>query len=676
MRLRRSTVVPFVLLLGAAAVACGDDDDDIAVPNSDTADSGSGDGSTASATPSILTSTLAPLVAGAAAPSLQLAASGAAPIAWAVTTGALPAGIALSADGIYSGTPVAAGSSTFTVTATNAAGSGTKTFTQLVTAPLSDAFVLTDTNQISRFAKSFPAGASTPTAIANVAPGFTLVSIDRRPQNGYLYGIAFNPTTKAIALYAIHPSSGFAIPVGTTGVFDSDIAGTTFGVDFNPSVDRVRIVTAAGHNFRMNPNNGALVDFDMGAGGVQRDGAINGAVTVSAAETAYTNSVANNGAITTQYTISGSSLYIQNPPNDGTLTLPKALANVESVFGFDIPPGVNAVANNAAVTAGLGYAALKLAGAETSQLASINLVDGQLGVLGSFPFTGIRGLALDASSTRPVIALSANGEQLLRFSEAAPATVTTVNVTGVDLLERLVGIDFRPATGQLYALGVNALANSATLYLIDPQGGQAAPVGPTGGIAFQTVTGEAIDLPLPAVGYGLNFNPTVDRLRVVTSTGLNFRVNPNDGAPVDGDATGANVNTDGAITGGALTGVAYTNDAVAPGATGFTAEYAIDAASNAIHLVTNPNAGTLGAAIPVRLANAALDFTEVSGFDIAQSVVTTAANAAVTEGSAYAALTVGGATNLYRIDLVTGTATFVSAIGAGTVAITGLAVGR
>ena len=54
----------------------------------------------------------------------------------------------------------------------------------------------------------------------------------------------------------------------------------------------------------------------------------------------------------------------------------------------------------------------------------------------------------------------------------------------------------------------------------------------------------------------------------------------------------------------------------------------------------------------------------------------TTANAPVTAGTAYAALVVGGATNLYKIDLVTGNATFVGSIGAGTTALCGIAVGQ
>ena len=61
--------------------------------------------------------------------SQALAADGTAPISWSVSSGALPAGLTLSSDGQITGTPTTAGTSTFTVTATNASGSASKAFT-------------------------------------------------------------------------------------------------------------------------------------------------------------------------------------------------------------------------------------------------------------------------------------------------------------------------------------------------------------------------------------------------------------------------------------------------------------------------------------------------------------------------------------------------------------------
>jgi hypothetical protein len=53
----------------------------------------------------------------------------------------------------------------------------------------------------------------------------------------------------------------------------------------------------------------------------------------------------------------------------------------------------------------------------------------------------------DAST---IFALARNGNRLLSFSAAAPGTpLSTVLVSGLAPGERLVGIDFRPSTGEL-----------------------------------------------------------------------------------------------------------------------------------------------------------------------------------------------------------------------------------
>ncbi|MBR1603668.1 MAG: putative Ig domain-containing protein, partial [Synergistaceae bacterium] len=76
--------------------------------------------------PTITTSSLAAGTVGTAY-STTLTASGTTPITWSVSSGSLPTGLSLNAStGIISGTPSAAGTFSFTVTASNSAGSNTK----------------------------------------------------------------------------------------------------------------------------------------------------------------------------------------------------------------------------------------------------------------------------------------------------------------------------------------------------------------------------------------------------------------------------------------------------------------------------------------------------------------------------------------------------------------------
>ena len=174
----------------------------------------------------------------------------------------------------------------------------------------------------------------------------------------------------------------------------------------------------------------------------------------------------------------------------------------------------------------------------------------------------------------------------------------------------------------------------------------------------------------------MDFNPTVDRVRVTNDFGLNFRVNPITGAPVDGNLGGGPVtgtNTDGPINGlplgsTGITATAYTNSFA--GAT-VTTLYTLDADSNSLFIQNPANTGAQTTQVQVTLGGSPLDFMGVAGFDIPAkvSVLTSGSQAA---GYGYAALTVGGAVGLYRIDLATGAATKLGNIGTGGIQLSGL----
>ena len=271
---------------------------------------------------------------------------------------------------------------------------------------------------------------------------------------------------------------------------------------------------------------------------------------------------------------------------------------------------------------------------------------------------------------RRFVALSADGITLVRFDSASPATLAGNAISGIDASETLVGIDYRPLTGELYGLAVNAAADTGTLYLLQVGGGAASVVGAPGGIAF--VSGGGV-VDLPAGGYGMDFDPTADRIRITTGSGLNFRIDPT-GAPVDGDPIAAGTNPDIAINGLATgaSATAYTNSfGQLPG--GPTTQYTLDSASDTL-FIQNSSFGTLSAPHAVTLNGSPLDFASVNGFDIPGGVTVTSSGSPAI-GFGYAGLTVGGVTSLYRIDLASGAATNLGAIGAGATPLAGLTLG-
>jgi len=528
--------------------------------------------------------------------------------------------------------------------------------------------------------------------ILGVLADDVLVAIDVRPQTGGLYALAHNPKAGSVRLYRLDTSGSAvrATAVGTAGSF-VDAAGAplpifaqSFDIDFNPTVDRVRVIASNGLNFRMNPNNGALVDgnFNNTASpppGLNPDANLNGGAG-GAMGTAYTNN-AINVAVTTQYTLDSdnNTLYIQNPPNAGALTAPLAITRNGSPLdfgaggGLDIEPGIVATASGMPAT---GRAAAVLTVGGRSRLYRINLADGVASELGDS--VGGLGIVDVAVSNLPatVNALSLSGTQLTRFAFATPATSAQATVAGVVAGERLVGFDVRPSTGQLYALGIDAANDRGTIYVLEPQSATgtavASPVGLPGRIAYVDDSGVAVDLSdLPLA---FDFNPAADRIRIVDASGLNARANPNDGAPVDGNATSAGINPDGSVQaelGTQVVGTAYASNATSPA---FTTQYTLDQAFARLYIQNPPNSGTQSLPLALTIFGNPFVFNGDTGFDIPPGPTSSAANAPVTGVGYFTANNPSDAPTLYEVGLTNGVVLPLGAIASNGQSLTGLAV--
>jgi hypothetical protein len=248
---------------------------------------------------------------------------------------------------------------------------------------------------------------------------------------------------------------------------------------------------------------------------------------------------------------------------------------------------------------------------------------------------------------------SGSGPRLVSFDPLNPTVAaSTTFITGLIAGQTLVGIDFRPANGLLYGLGVDAVTDTATLYVISVQTGAATAVGPP--VNF------GVPVDLPSSGYGFDFNPTVDRIRVTTDTGLNFRLNPNNGALAGLDTT--------ILASFDITGAAYTNNHPSLTVGGPTTLYVLDSAGDFLNIQSNPNGG-----VQMPVGPTGVDFTLVNGFDIPAGVNAPASNVGVT-GPGFALLTVGGITGFYSINLLTGAATLIGTFLNGATQASGLSL--
>jgi len=145
-----------------------------------------------------------------------------------------------------------------------------------------------NTNKLVQFTSTAPGIIQATIPVTGLTAGDTLRSIDFRPANGLLYGVASPATNDALTLYNINPVTGAATAVGApiTGL----TVGAFIGMDFNPTVDRIRIVNDFDENLRINPNTGLRAD-------VVNDTDLNPAGTTIIDSVAYTNSLP--GATTT-----------------------------------------------------------------------------------------------------------------------------------------------------------------------------------------------------------------------------------------------------------------------------------------------------------------------------------------------------------------------------------------
>jgi len=247
------------------------------------------------------------------------------------------------------------------------------------------------------------------------------------------------------------------------------------------------------------------------------------------------------------------------------------------------------------------------------------------------------------------------GNRLISFNAGQPGRLlSSVPLSGLRPGEEILGIDYRVNRGVLHALG--RTGSESRLLVIDTATGHATQVG-----------GTPLLTPLVGTEFGFDFNPTVDRIRVVSDTGQNLRLHPDTGAVVDANPEAQGLQIDGPLAydrsdihAGArpmIVAAAYTynkkNEKI-------TTNYAIDAALGTLVIQgsietaatpISPNTGrlfTVGATGVGPMQHAAFDIADLTG-------------------AAFLSVTRPGASRsgFYLVDLDSGKATYLGRIGGG-----------
>lgn len=478
-----------------------------------------------------------------------------------------------------------------------------------------DTIVLTASGRLLSFNLDAAGTQRTSVAITGLEAGESMLAIDYRPADGQLYGVS-----SRARIYIVNPSTGAASLRSTIAADAADLtlpftglAGASFGMDFNPMVDRLRLVSNTGQNLRINVETGAATT----------DGAINGGPAgTSLTAAAYTNSFTGTGS-TTLFVIdaAGATLYTQTPPNNGTLANPVALGvSATSVGGFDIDGRNNK-----------GYAVLTVGGVAGLYAINLGAASGAATLIAALGNEELRGVAVRAPKAPAVFGLSASG-RIIAFKPLTPTVLDAdLALTGLNAGERMLGVDFRPKDGLMYGI-----SSAARLFTIDPATGVATFKAALAADAADTTA------PFSAVTgseFAVDFNPVADRLRVIGSTGQNLRINVDTGATT----TDGTINRSGAAP--TVSGGAYTNSFA--GATS-TSLFDIDTTADDLALQTPPNDGTLA-----MVGLLGLDVAGDAGIDIAGGE----------NGLVLATLrTAAGSSMLYRVNLTSGAAVPINGI--------------
>ena len=237
---------------------------------------------------------------------------------------------------------------------------------------------LTNNNELVSFESGKPNQSTSLVPIIGLMTGESVIGIDFRPSDlgtngvsdiGKLYGV-----TSASRLYVIDPVTGV---VSNPVMLSVALNGTSFGVGFNPVVDRLRIHSNTNQNLRINVETGVtIVDAPL----AYSAGDVNFGKNADVTATGYTNNDANRATGTELYAIDvAQDVLVEfgaasstSGPNSGRLVTVGALGvDAGLLAGFDI-----------SVSSGIAYAVLATSASGKSVLYSIDLDTGAATKLG------------------------------------------------------------------------------------------------------------------------------------------------------------------------------------------------------------------------------------------------------------------------------------------------------
>jgi hypothetical protein len=199
-----------------------------------------------------------------------------------------------------------------------------------------------------------------------------LIGIDFRVQNGLLYAVG---DKGGIYTITVDPNASW-VSLTKVSQLTVPLYGTSFGVDFNPAADRLRVISDNGQNLRHNLNDHTTIE-DLSLN-------LNAAPAKGVTGAAYTNNDLNADTATTLFDIDtvNDQVEIQAPPNNGSLNpTGKLTVDVSLNAGFDIFSDLSAgktVTNTA-------FGAFVPTGGTRASFYMVDVLTGAATKVGDFP---------------------------------------------------------------------------------------------------------------------------------------------------------------------------------------------------------------------------------------------------------------------------------------------------
>jgi len=455
----------------------------------------------------ITPATLTAATAGVTFSQQLMASGGATPYTYGVTAGALPAGVTLTSAGLLSGKPTAAGSFTFTVTATdNNTNKGTQAYTLTVNGPtlsLLPAAGTLNATVATAFSQAFTAsGGNTPytyTETGTLPAGLTWDAA-----TATLSGTPTEAGSFAITIKATDSTTGTGSPFSVTNAYTLTVAGPTLsllpatGGTLNATAETAfsQAFTASGGTAPYTySETGALpagITFTAATGTLSGTATASGSFPISIKATDSTTGTGAPFSVTNSYTLVVAAPTITVSPatltaaTDGTAyTATFTAAGGDAPYTFTVTGG--------ALPAGLTLAASgALTGTPTAAGNFTFTVTGK----DVNNFTGSKAYSLTVNA--PTISeLPASGSLTATGEAAYTQTFTASGGTGpytfVETGTLPTGITWNAGTATLSGTATQGGSFPITIKVIDSSTGTGAPFSVTNSYTL-TVNGPTITL--------------------------------------------------------------------------------------------------------------------------------------------------------------------------------------